>query len=202
MLKMILLPVIFALGLVLTLPFISYSPGFAVTDCHLTKIGPNAPKDAVYPPGCLGGGNQKVLELARAQLGKPYEWAAPSPRSRWFDAGENPASFDCSGLVGWAWSRATDGRVNYPSSTRGTWPTAPAGFEVIKTTDPAQMKPADAVYFGPSDNGVHHVGLFIGQGECGSNDCFIHAPKTGDVVKIQSLSVRKDILGVVRPTGQ
>lgn len=52
---MILFPLLFALATILSIPFMSTSPSFAVVGCHLTKIGPNAPKDVVYPPGCQDG---------------------------------------------------------------------------------------------------------------------------------------------------
>ncbi|HAU5133031.1 TPA: NlpC/P60 family protein, partial [Clostridioides difficile] len=41
----------------------------------------------------------------------------------------------------------------------------------------------DLVFF---HNPVSHVGLYIGNGE------YLHAPQTGDVVKISKLSGRKD----------
>jgi cell wall-associated NlpC family hydrolase len=37
-----------------------------------------------------------------------------------------------------------------------------------------QLKPGDLVFFGPSVAGIHHVGLFIGNGQ------MIHAPLHGD----------------------
>jgi cell wall-associated NlpC family hydrolase len=42
----------------------------------------------------------------------------------------------------------------------------------------ANLAPGDLVFF----NGLGHVGIYIGGGQ------FIHAPHTGDVVKISSLS--------------
>jgi cell wall-associated NlpC family hydrolase len=41
-----------------------------------------------------------------------------------------------------------------------------------------QLQPGDLVFF----SGASHVGIYIGGGQ------FIHAPHTGDVVKISSLS--------------
>jgi cell wall-associated NlpC family hydrolase len=40
-----------------------------------------------------------------------------------------------------------------------------------------QLQPGDTVFF----NGLSHVGIYIGGGQ------FVHAPHTGDVVKISSL---------------
>ena len=42
----------------------------------------------------------------------------------------------------------------------------------------SQLAPGDLVFF----NGLSHVGMYIGGGR------FVHAPHTGDVVKISSLS--------------
>jgi peptidoglycan DL-endopeptidase CwlO len=42
----------------------------------------------------------------------------------------------------------------------------------------AELQPGDLVFF----NGLGHMGIYIGGGQ------FIHAPRTGDVVKISSLS--------------
>ena len=41
----------------------------------------------------------------------------------------------------------------------------------------SQLQPGDLVFF----NGLSHVGMYIGSGR------FVHAPHTGDVVKISSL---------------
>jgi cell wall-associated NlpC family hydrolase len=57
------------------------------------------------------------------------------------------------------------------------------------------LEPGDLVFFEPSPLGPGHVGIYIGDGE------FIHAPHTGDVVKISSLSGRyaTGFVGAVRP---
>ena len=58
------------------------------------------------------------------------------------------------------------------------------------------MKKGDLVFFYPEARGPEHVGIYIGDGE------FIHAPHTGDVVKISSLdesSYSFSYLGAVRP---
>ena len=43
------------------------------------------------------------------------------------------------------------------------------------------MQPGDLVFF-QKNGDVHHVGIYMGGGK------FLHAPHTGDVVKISSLS--------------
>ena len=44
-----------------------------------------------------------------------------------------------------------------------------------------QLQPGDIVFFKDSTGYVHHEGIYIG------NDMFLHAPHTGDVVKVSSL---------------
>ena len=42
----------------------------------------------------------------------------------------------------------------------------------------AELQPGDLVFF----HGLGHMGIYIG------NDSFIHAPRTGDVVKVSTMS--------------
>ena len=53
-----------------------------------------------------------------------------------------------------------------------------------------QLLPGDLVFY-RADLG--HMGMYIGGGQ------YIHAPQTGDVVKISSMSTRDDYQGAVRP---
>jgi cell wall-associated NlpC family hydrolase len=59
-----------------------------------------------------------------------------------------------------------------------------------------QLRAGDIVFFHPSANGPQHEGIYVGGGE------FIHAPHTGDVVKVSSLYETQYALsyvGAVRP---
>jgi peptidoglycan DL-endopeptidase CwlO len=82
--------------------------------------------------------------------------------------GAAPGGFDCSGLVMWAYAQVG---VSLPHSSYALY-----GMGVPVSKD--QLEPGDLVFF----DGLGHVGIYIGGGE------FIHAPHTGDVVKISSLS--------------
>jgi len=84
----------------------------------------------------------------------------------WGTAG--PSSFDCSGLVVYSYSQVG---VSLPHSSYALWN---AGVYVSRD----QLEPGDLVFF----DGLGHVGIYIGGGQ------FIHAPHTGDVVKISSLN--------------
>jgi cell wall-associated NlpC family hydrolase len=83
-------------------------------------------------------------------------------------AGSAPGGFDCSGLVMWAYAQVG---VSLPHSSFAQW-----GMGVSVSED--QLQPGDLVFF----DGLGHVGIYIGGGQ------FVHAPHTGDVVKISSLS--------------
>ncbi|HEV8460841.1 MAG TPA: NlpC/P60 family protein [Gaiellaceae bacterium] len=83
-------------------------------------------------------------------------------------AGSAPGGFDCSGLVMWAYAQVG---VSLPHSSYAQY-----GMGVPVSRD--QLQPGDLVFF----DGLGHVGIYIG------GDQFVHAPHTGDVVKISSLS--------------
>ena len=80
--------------------------------------------------------------------------------------GKEPPNFDCSGLTHYVYKH-----FGYEIGLNTTTQRK-AGKSVSKS----ELQPADLVHF------TDHVGMYIG------NDQFIHAPKTGDVVKISSLS--------------
>ena len=82
--------------------------------------------------------------------------------------GASPGGFDCSGLVMWAFAQVG---VSLPHSTYALY-----AMGVPVSSD--QLQPGDLVFF----DGVGHVGIYIGGGQ------FVHAPHTGDVVKVSSLS--------------
>jgi cell wall-associated NlpC family hydrolase len=81
--------------------------------------------------------------------------------------GAAPGGFDCSGLVMWAYAQVG---VSLPHSSYAQY-----GYGVPVSRD--QLQPGDLVFF----DGLGHVGIYIG------GDQFVHAPHTGDVVRISSL---------------
>ena len=82
--------------------------------------------------------------------------------------GSSPSGFDCSGLVVYVYGQLG---ISLPHYTGSLWQ---MGSYVSRD----QLEPGDLVFF----NGLGHMGIYIGGGQ------FIHAPHTGDVVKISSLS--------------
>jgi cell wall-associated NlpC family hydrolase len=82
--------------------------------------------------------------------------------------GGSPSGFDCSGLVMYAFAQVG---VSVPHSSYAQY-----GMGVPVSRD--QLAPGDLVFF----DGLGHVGIYIGGGQ------FVHAPHTGDVVKVSSMS--------------
>ena len=82
--------------------------------------------------------------------------------------GASPRGFDCSGLVTYVFAQIG---VSLPHSTYALWA---MGSPVSRD----QLQPGDLVFF----SGLGHMGIYIGGGQ------FIHAPHTGDVVKISSMT--------------
>jgi peptidoglycan DL-endopeptidase CwlO len=82
--------------------------------------------------------------------------------------GASPGGFDCSGLVAYAYSQVG---VSLPHYTGAQW-------SVGVPVSSGDLQPGDLVFF----NGLGHVGIYVGGGN------FIHAPHTGDVVKISSMT--------------
>ncbi len=99
-----------------------------------------------------------IVGVAMRYLGVPYKWGGASPAG----------GFDCSGLVLYAYAQLG---ISVPHSTYALWA---MGTAISRD----QLQPGDLVFF----NGLGHMGIYIG------NNQMVHAPHTGDVVKISSLT--------------
>ena len=109
------------------------------------------------PVVAASGSIQAVVDRALAQRGKPYVWAAGGPNS-----------FDCSGLVQYAFQAVG---VSLPHSSRMQ---SSMGTPVSR----ADARPGDLVaFYSP----VSHIGIYLGNGQ------MVHAPTSGDVVKVASV---------------
>jgi cell wall-associated NlpC family hydrolase len=101
-----------------------------------------------------------AVRVAMAQLGKPYVFGA-----------EGPSTFDCSGLVQYAYAHAG---VALPRTARPQYRATPA-------VPPSQLLPGDLLFFATDKSNwdtIHHVGIYLGGGK------MVHAPTTGDVVRV------------------
>ncbi|WP_425633913.1 NlpC/P60 family protein [Actinomadura citrea] len=108
----------------------------------------------------------QALRYAMGKIGRPYVWGAAGP-----------TTFDCSGLTMWAYRQVG---INLPHYTGSQWN---AGTHVSR----GDLQPGDLVFF-YSD--LHHMGIYVG------GDKMLHAPHTGDVVKIASMNGRPFAGGV------
>ena len=117
-----------------------------------------APSIDYTPPPADASAGAQVVAIAMQYLGVPYVWGAADPS----------VGFDCSGLTTYVFAKIG---VSLPhhAATQYT-----LGAPVPKD----QLQPGDLVFF----RGLGHMGMYIGGGN------FIHAPHTGDVVKISPLS--------------
>jgi cell wall-associated NlpC family hydrolase len=93
--------------------------------------------------------------------------------------GASPSGFDCSGLASYAYAQIGKSVPHYTGAIYNMFPKVPAGQEQV----------GDLVFF----NGLSHMGIYIGGGQ------FVHAPHTGDVVRVANLGDRGDYVGAVRP---
>ena len=90
----------------------------------------------------------------------------------------SPSCFDCSGLVSYVYAQVG---VSLPHN-------AAAQYGYGTPVSYGDLQAGDLVFF----SGLGHVGIYIGGGQ------FIHAPHTGDVVKISSLSTHGGYVGARR----
>ncbi|MDQ3890288.1 MAG: NlpC/P60 family protein [Actinomycetota bacterium] len=130
-----------------------------------TAASPAPESSAPSPPlsGSLGAPPPSsryggVVAIAMRYLGVPYRWGGSSPST----------GFDCSGFVMYVYAQVG---VSLPHN-------AAAQYGLGVPVSRSDLEPGDLVFF----NGLGHMGIYVGGGQ------FIHAPHTGDVVKISSLS--------------
>jgi cell wall-associated NlpC family hydrolase len=127
---------------------------------------PLRPVACPYTPAT--GAAAIAVRVACAQIGKPYVWAAVGP-----------ASFDCSGLMVFAWAAAGKKLRHY---TGWQWHDA-------TPVTASQLRPGDLVFYFRTH---HHVAMYIGGG------WVVNAPHTGDVVRMARIN-KWPISGYRRP---
>ena len=116
---------------------------------------------AGLPAGLAYAPGTTIARTAETLLGSPYR-----------DGGALPDGFDCSGLVTYVFARHG---VAVPRDVRRQ---SAAGAAVER----GDLAPGDLLFFATTGSGATHVGIAIGGGR------FVHAPKSGDVVRVDSLS--------------
>lgn len=110
-------------------------------------------------PGVSGQSASALLAAANTYLGVPYKWGGTDPA----------VGLDCSGFVQRAYK---DIGISLPRVA------ADQARQGTKVESIADAKPGDLVAFGSP---VDHIGIYVGDNK------MIVAPRTGDVVKVQTL---------------
>ncbi|MCD5504913.1 C40 family peptidase [Lactobacillus delbrueckii] len=105
----------------------------------------------------------KVVKLAKKQVGKRYVYGATGPYS-----------FDCSGLTSYVYSRSLGKYI-----TRTTYTQVKKGKTVRVST--ASLKKGDLLFWG-SKSSPYHVGIYVGGGQ------YVHAATPSQGVRKQYLS--------------
>ena len=158
-------------------------------DWYIHKVLTRA-KDYAAPPAT--GDGTTAVKAALRWLGTPYSWGGGGPTGPTYGIkhGAHIKGFDCSGLAQHAWAKAgitlhriaADQYHDGPHISRD------------------KLQPGDLVFFAanPADpRTIHHVGINIGNGR------MVHAPRTGDVVRIAKfadVSYReREYAGAARP---
>lgn len=123
---------------------------------------------AGQPPQAPGSANslpqestvgERAADIALRQVGTPYRYG-----------GNTPDGFDCSGLVHYSYRNAG---FAVPRTTGQLWrSTVP-----VTRTD---LRAGDVLFFS-IDGKMAHVGMYVGDSR------FVHAPKSGRAVSVESL---------------
>lgn len=103
----------------------------------------------------------KIVALAHSLLGSPYKYG-----------GATPNGFDCSGLVFYI-----HGKLGIRTAR-----TSLQQYKTSKALRINEIAPGDLVFFKLNTHTVSHVGIFIGENR------FIHAPKRGKAVSVNTLN--------------
>lgn len=130
-----------------------------------SKAPPYSPPVVTAPAQQFSPAAEDVLFRALGLVGTPYRWGGNTPDS----------GFDCSGLIGYVYRDAAG--ISLPRSTR----------ELISMRTPSigldALQSGDLVFFATNGGGqVSHAGIYVGEGR------FVHAPRTGGTVRLDSLS--------------
>lgn len=120
------------------------------TDADTTTVGSTGTSSTVT-------GNDVVTE-AEKYLGVPYVWG-----------GESSSGLDCSGLVQLTYKNLG---IDVPRTAKEQVMSA------TRVSSLADAQPGDLLGFGSSTSTIHHVGIYIGNGQ------MIEAPHTGAKVRI------------------
>jgi cell wall-associated NlpC family hydrolase len=107
-----------------------------------------------------------LVVSAMAYLGVPYRFGGSSQET----------GFDCSGFTSYVYARVLG--LNLPRRAAEQ-----AQMTGMQNVDQSELRPGDLVFFNTLRRTFSHVGIYIGENR------FIHAPRSGAVVRIEDMGV-------------
>jgi cell wall-associated NlpC family hydrolase len=157
-------------------------PGAAVEPLVtvVTRAGGTAPVGTAPSGAAVSGGALTTAQLtaalraAESRRGLPYVWGAAGP-----------ASFDCSGLVQWAFAQAGVSMPRVAADQARAGPAVPV----------SQLAPGDLLFYhtDPTAPGyISHVAIYLGNG------WMIQAPQPGMDVQVVPASLGPQFAGAIR----
>jgi cell wall-associated NlpC family hydrolase len=147
---------------------------------EVMRPGGSAQAGAIPSSAAVSGGAMTAAQLttalraAESRRGLPYVWGAAGP-----------SSFDCSGLVQWAFAQAGISMPRVAADQARTGPAVPVG----------QLQPGDLLFYhtDPTDPGyISHVAIYLGNG------WMIEAPQPGMDVQVVPASFGPQFAGAIR----
>ncbi|MFJ7278317.1 C40 family peptidase [Kitasatospora sp. NPDC098663] len=167
-----------AIGSALKAPTVGTTPAPSASPSSCTPPGTTTDW-GIIPPGVLPAGYtipsdaspaaQSAIRWALGQLNTPYQWGGYCTNSH----GPDPMGrCDCSSLMQQSY------KAGGISLERTTYDQVKQGSAVSAD----QLRPGDLLFTEPGSSGPEHVGMYIGSG------LVVHAPHTGDVVRVASYS--------------
>jgi len=143
-----------------------YLMAFSVWLAGCTAPAPKSDATAAYAraPSSQAERSEALLQAVLA-LGTQYRYGGDSPQT----------GYDCSGLVAHVFEQAWG--IRLPHNTQAQ---SEAGMPVSL----AELQPGDLVFYDTQHRPYSHVGIYVGDGR------FVHAPKTGARVRVESLRSR------------
>jgi cell wall-associated NlpC family hydrolase len=132
----------------------------AALDAQQSRATRASERTVLGDPGTPASGRAgAAFSAGQTKIGSPYVYGA-----------SGPSSFDCSGFTSWAYAQAG---VSIPRTSESQ---ATIGTRIYSQSD---LQVGDLVFF---FGDLHHVGLYAGNGQV------LHAPRTGTVVRYESMS--------------
>jgi len=131
-------------------------------DSTPTPSSPARDTEPAPAPAPVTTAAQEAVRVALEQVGKPYQWA-----------GAGPDSFDCSGLVMYAWAHAGVSLPHY----------SVAQYDDTVRISRNQLEPGDLVFYDTGDGAQPgHVTMYIGYGQ------IVTADEPGTVIRVEVIN--------------